>query len=170
MSDSTANPSTPATQAADEVAAAEQHRRQAIDANNGTWDWLGKPASERSASDDEAMTASAYAALHHWRRAARSTPVNEARAQWLVARVWAARGNGALALEHADRCAAVVAAEGLVDFDLAYAHEARARALASLGRLDEARDELALARAVPIADDEDRALVESDLADAQGCC
>ncbi len=167
MSDTAAAHNSVSSEAA---AAAEQHRRQAIDANNGTWDWLGKPAGERTTSDDEAMTASAYSALHHWRRAARSTPVNEARAQWLVARVWAARGNGALALEHADRCAAVVTAEGLADFDLAYAHEARARALACLGRRDEARAELLLARAVPIADDEDRALVESDLADAESCC
>ena len=44
---------------------------------------------------------------------------------------------------------------GCDDFDLAYAHEARARALACLGRLDEAATELAAARAVPIADEED---------------
>ena len=50
------------------------------------------------------------------------------------------------------------------DFDLAYAHEARARALACLGRLDEAGAELAAARAVPIADDEDRKILDGDLA------
>ena len=49
------------------------------------------------------------------------------------------------------------------DFDHAYAHEATARALACLGRLDEARAEFALADAVEIADPEDRAIVESDL-------
>ena len=65
---------------------------------------------------------------------------------------------------HADRAAAIVAAAGLTDFDLAYAHEARARALACLDRLDEAEAELAAARAVPIADDEDRRLVDDDLA------
>ena len=56
------------------------------------------------------------------------------------------------------------AAAGLVDFDLAYAHEARARALACLGRLDEAAAQLAAARAVEIADADDRAIVEGDLA------
>jgi erythromycin esterase-like protein len=67
-------------------------------------------------------------------------------------------------LYHADRCAEHVAAAGLTDFDLAYAHEARARALACLGRLDEAAAELAAAREVLIADDEDRTIVEGDLA------
>ena len=52
----------------------------------------------------------------------------------------------------------------LGDFDLAYAHEARARALACLGRRDEAVAERALAAAVPIADDEDREIVVADLA------
>jgi hypothetical protein len=73
-------------------------------------------------------------------------------------------GQGELALHHADECAAVVAGTGLVDFDLAYAHEARARSLAALGRTVDAEAELAAARAVAIADDEDRAIFESDLA------
>lgn len=57
-----------------------------------------------------------------------------------------------------------MATAGLADFDLAYAHEARARALACLGRLGEARAERAAAQAVPVAGDEDRSIVESDLA------
>ena len=72
-------------------------------------------------------------------------------------------GHGEAALYHADRCAEHVAAGGLADFDLAYAHEARARALACLGRLDEAATELATARTVPIADDDDRSILEGDL-------
>ena len=53
---------------------------------------------------------------------------------------------------------------GLVDFDLAYAHEARARALQALGRTDAAADAWAAAKAVPIADPEDQAIVDADLA------
>jgi hypothetical protein len=52
----------------------------------------------------------------------------------------------------------------LADFDLGYAHEARARALACLGRLDEAAQEFAAARAVEVADDDDREIFEGDLA------
>ena len=58
----------------------------------------------------------------------------------------------------------VVEAAGLDDFDLAYAHEARARALACLGRLDEAAVELKAAHAVPIADPEDKSILDADLA------
>jgi len=96
------------------------HRAQGIAANNGTWDWLGKPDSERTSDDEEQMTLSAYAAAYHWSRATDAGPANEARANWLLSRVWVVRGNGALALHHA--------------------------------------------AAVPIADDEDQNLVETDLA------
>ena len=53
---------------------------------------------------------------------------------------------------------------GLEDFDRAYAHEARARALACLGRVGEAAVELKAAHAVPIGDDEDRDILLGDLA------
>ena len=116
-----------------------------------------------SADEADDMLGRAYTAAHHWRRAARRGPENAARASWLLSRAHAALGQGDAALHHADRCAEHVAAAGLTDFDLAYAHEARARALACLGRLDEAAAELAAAREVPIADDDDRSIVESDL-------
>ena len=72
-------------------------------------------------------------------------------------------GHGELALHHADQCLATATAAALQDFDLAYAHEARARALACLGRLDEAAVDLKAAHAVPIADDEDRSILVGDL-------
>ena len=143
--------------------AGELHRAQAIAANNGTWELLAKPEGERTSDDDEQMTMSAYAAAYHWSRAARRGPENEARANWLLSRVWAVRGNGALALHYGDLCMAVCAAARLADFDLAYAHEARARGLACLGRADLARAERAAAAAVEIADEEDRNIFASDL-------
>lgn len=73
-------------------------------------------------------------------------------------------GHGELALHPAEQCMKVVEEAGLQDFDRAYAQEAKARALACLGRLDEAGVELKAARAVPIADDEDREILEGDLA------
>jgi hypothetical protein len=54
--------------------------------------------------------------------------------------------------------------ELLDDFDLGCAHEARARALAGLGRLDEAAADVASARAVEVVDVDDRQLFEDDLA------
>jgi predicted RNA polymerase sigma factor len=91
--------------------------------------------------------------------------VNRARASWLISRAHAVLGHGELALHHADRSAAHLtqAVHEADDFDHAYAFEARARALACLGRLDEAREAYRRAVAVDIADEQDRAIVRGDL-------
>jgi len=138
------------------------HRAQAIEANNATWELLD--GRTLTPTDVDELLGRAYAASHHWRRAVERTAANDARASWLLSRCHAVLGHGDMALHHADRCAAMVADARLADFDLAYAHEARARALACLGRFDEARVERAAAVAVSIAADEDRELVASDLA------
>ena len=140
------------------------HRKLAIDANNATWEILGKTLNEISDDDAEEMTRRAYSAAYHWQRAEGTSPVNEARASWLLSRVWVVRQNGEQALHHARRCLAVCESVGLEDFDLAYAHEALARAFAALGNDGQARHHLAIAREVPVADSDDRALVEADLA------
>lgn len=145
-----------------EAAEAEQHRRHGITANNATWELLD--GRQLSADEIDDVLGRAYAATYHWRRAARRGPENAARGSWLVSRVHAVLGHGDLALHHADQCLEVVANAGLGDFDLAYAHEARARALACLGRGDEAAVELKAAHAVPIADAEDKAILDADLA------
>ena len=141
------------------------HRAMGVAANNSTWELLGGRTSADDFTPDEIddVLGRAYASTYHWARAADRTPANAARGAWLVSRVHAVLGNGELALHHADRCQAIVAEAQLDDFDLGYGHEARARALACLGRLDEARTERELAVAVPIADDEDREIYEGDL-------
>ena len=68
-------------------------------------------------------------------------------------------------LVSADRCVALCQEHAIADFDLAYAHEARARALRDLGRNEEAATAWAAATSVEIADPEDRAIVEKDFAD-----
>jgi len=138
---------------------ADLHRAQAIAANNSVWELL-----DAEQPDTTELLGRAYAASYHWARAAGRTPANAARASWLLSRCHAVLGHGELALHHADECASVVAASALDDFDLGYSHEARARALAVLGRLDDASIELAAARATTIADDQDREVFESDLA------
>ncbi len=109
------------------------------------------------------MLARAYAAAYHWARAFDSGPANAARAAWLLSRTHAVLGLGELSLHHADQCGRIVAAGGLDDFDLGYSHECRARALACLGRLEDAAAEWDLARATPVADLEDREIYEADL-------
>ena len=137
---------------------ATMHREQAIAANNAVWELL-----DAESPDVTDLLGRAYAASYHWARAADRTAANSARASWLLSRCHVVCGHGELALHHADECAAVVADAGLRDFDLGYAHEARARALAALGRDDEARIELAAARSVEVVDADDREIFEADL-------
>lgn len=138
------------------------HRFQAVEANNSVWELLHR--SDRSAADDEELLQRAYTARYHWARATGRGPANVARGAWLLAKVQHALGEPTLSLRYADECLEVCEQHDLVDFDLAYAHEARARALKALGRDAEADEAWARARAVPVADAEDRALVEADLA------
>lgn len=146
--------------------AADWHRSQAVAANNATWALLDG----RTLVGDEAfdVLGRAYAAAHHWRAATGSASIQGARAAWLCSRVHTLLGDGEAALRLAERCAELVAAgpDGAADFDRVYALEAQARSLACLGRDDEARplQQAALAAAAEVADEEDRKIVDDDLA------
>ena len=139
----------------------EWHRSQGIECNNSTWEMI---EAERTAGNDEEMLRRAYASAYHWARAARRTPANDARGAWLLAKVQLLAGQPNLSLRYADRCMALCREHGLADFDLAYAHEARARALKALGDDVAAAQSWEAAKSVPIADPEDRAIVDADLA------
>lgn len=142
---------------------AEQHRAAAIAANNSTWELLD--GRDLAADEKDDLLERAHAAAYHWRRAEGSTALNLARAAWLISRAQSVAGHGRAALYHAERSAALTSEAGAdaADFDRAYAHEARARALACLGELDAARAAVEAARAVEIADQEDRELVDGDI-------
>jgi hypothetical protein len=141
------------------------HRVQAVTANNSVWELLDGRALQPDEVDD--VLERAYAAAYHWRRAAGSTVVNRARASYLVSRAHAFCGHGELALHHADRYLDLIgrAPDDLADFDHAYGYEARARALAALGRNDDAIEARHRAATVAIADEQDRSIFESDLAE-----
>jgi hypothetical protein len=142
-------------------AAGEWHRAQAIECNNSTWEMI---EAERTPANDEEMLRRAYASTYHWARAVRRGPANEARGAWLLAKVQLLAGQPELSLRYADQCMAVCQEHGLADFDLAYAHEARARALKALGDEIAAAQSWEMAKSVPIADAEDQAILDADLA------
>lgn len=142
-----------------ETTSKDWHRQQAAEAHNATFDLL-----EADPLDTEASLRSAYAAAYHWDRVASKQPENEVRALYLIGKAWLTGGAGELALDYGDRCLAGCLAADLADFDLAYAHELRARALHALGREDEARLEWTEATSIAVADDEDREIVKRDFA------
>ena len=142
--------------------AGEWHRAQGIECNNSIWDLVGEPASPER---DEELLRRAYASAYHWQRAARAMPVNDLRARYMLSKVHHLTGQAERALHYADSCMAMCIELDIIDFDLAYAHEARARALQALGRTDEAAIEWEAAKSTPVADPEDKEIVDLDLAE-----
>ena len=141
-----------------------EHRMLAIEANNSTWEFLDREPGSLSELDNEEMTRRAYAAAYHWSRAENATVINEVRASWLIAKVWIHQSRGDIALPISIRCIDLCLANNIADFDLAYVYEAKARSLACIGDLGGAREAKQFASLVAIADEEDRKLVQADLA------
>lgn len=136
-------------------------RRMAVDLFNGTWRLMEK--ADRTPSEDDRMLHMAHASRYHWE--AVGLPANLARGEWQCSRVYAVLGRAEPSLHHARRVLDICLANGIGDWDLAFAYEAIARARAVAGDAAAARGatELALAAAQEIADDEDRELVLADL-------
>ena len=142
---------------ADESPPSEE-RRLGVELFNATWELIG------SRDDDELMVHTAHASNYHWAMAPERKPENDARGAWLLARVYTLVGRREPALYYAEACFGSCERHALADWDLAFAYEALARASRLAGDDEAARSYLELARSVEIAEDEDRELLESDLA------
>jgi DNA-binding transcriptional MerR regulator len=135
------------------------HRRLGADLFNGTWELMEKE--DRTAEDDDRMVHMVHASCHHWRQI--GMPANFARGEWQCSRVYAVLRRPEPSLHHAGRALDICTEAGIGDWDLAFCHEALARAHAIAGNSEAARTEVERALAVEIAEDEDRALVSADL-------
>ena len=143
------------------------HRAVGIELFNQTWALMDKP--DRTVEEDDAMLHMAHASAHHWRaEGAGATANNLARSEWQVSRVYTVLGRAEPAGHHARRCLEICQANGIGDWDLAYAYEALARAASVAGDAAAAAGYVEQARAVDIAEDEDRDLVRDDLATIPG--
>lgn len=107
----------------------ELHKRLAVELFNGTWELLDK--TDRSPDDNREMLARAHASRWHWGKV--GTPLEFERGDWLISRVYAVLNQAPMALDYARKCLEVCEANGYADFDIAFAHEAVARALALSG-------------------------------------
>jgi hypothetical protein len=137
-------------------------RRIAAELFNHAWTLMEKR--DRTERDTDLMIHAAHASRFLWEDI--GEPVNHARGEWQVARVYALALRPEPALHHARRCLEICERHGIGDFDLAFAHEAIARAHAIAGEGDAARRHVEQARdtAARIADPGDRDLVLDDLA------
>ena len=118
----------------------DAHHYLGIEANQQTWALLTQP--ERSEQDNRRMEHFALASLHHWQHSPHFTPVNAQRGHWLLARVYAVLSRGEESLHQAEACLALTEAHSISGLDRAYAHEAVARAKASLNHTEEAMNHL----------------------------
>lgn len=132
----------------------EFHKKLAVDLFNRTWELMDK--NDRTAEDDERMALAAQASLYHW--SVFGEPVNLARGHWQVARAYSVLKRAEPALHHARRSLEICQAGGIRDFDLAFAHEALARAWAIAGDAEKSQEHIAAARkaAEAIAKPDDR--------------
>ena len=129
---------------------------------NKTWEYLTKE--DRTDVDNEEMIHIAHASRYHWSKIGK--PVNLARGEWLLSRVYAVAGRPDESLKWGKRCMQRCETDDLSTFDHAAASEAIARALAVGGKLEDAaqwRDK-ATEWSTKIQEEEDRKIFEEDLA------
>jgi hypothetical protein len=144
------------------------HRWLGVQLNNRMWDRIdnGSIVPDLTQAEREDLLYSAYASAYHWRQV--GNEANQARGEHLISRMAVGLGESSLALRHARRCLELVAThpEVMEDWDAAFAHEAMARALAANGEVEEARShrEEAMRRAAALSQEEDRAIVDAELA------
>ncbi|HEX38333.1 MAG TPA: hypothetical protein ENG70_05735 [Candidatus Cloacimonetes bacterium] len=107
----------------------QAHQIFAVDFFNKTWDFIEKE--DRTPEEDETMLNLAHASLMHW--AMVGQPINVQRGEWMVANVYTILGRPVAALHHAQNCLDLTNKFDFKDFDLAFAYEIYARALAMQG-------------------------------------
>lgn len=143
-----------------------EERRIAVALFNATWGVLER--TDRTPLDEQRMLHMAHASRYHWGEV--GEPVNLARGEWLCSRVYAVLGRAEPARYHAELCLEICETNGIGDFDVAYAHEALARAHRVAGDAAAAEAEAMAARnlAEGIAEHDDREHFLADLADLLG--
>lgn len=139
------------------------HRQLGVDLFNHAWTLLDK--AERTPDEDDEMLGAAHASRYHWSKASTEAK-HQARGEWQLARVYAVLGRGEPAVHHAQRCLEWCGRGEVEDWDLAYAHEALARAYRVAGDGAKADEHKARARELgdAIADPEDREHFDEDWA------
>jgi len=139
----------------------ECHKKLAIDCFNLVWSLLGKK--ERTTEEDDKMVHAAHASRFHWGEI--GTPIEFERGEWQISRVYSVLSRPHPALYHAKRCLEICQQNNIGDFDIAFAHEAVARANAASGSASEFEKHYRLAKEAgeKIKGKEDREYFFSDL-------
>jgi hypothetical protein len=140
----------------------KSHRRFAVECNNRAWDLATQ--AERSPAENREMLLSAHAAAFHWSKV--GTPLNDVRAEVLLAHVHALLEQGAEALRYAEQVLKFCESNPCEDWDLAFAYAEMAFAASTVDEaiLHRKFYELAEAQGPAIKDEEDRAVFLTEFA------
>jgi hypothetical protein len=141
----------------------DEHRTQAVAYFNAAWDLIETP--DRTAEQDRDMLTLAFASRQHWLEAG-GTAENLTVSDWQVAHTASLAGLADVALAFARAAVDRAESNDLPTWMKASAHEGLARAHAVAGDSANFAYEADLTRALleKVADDDDRELVESQLA------
>lgn len=140
----------------------DAHRKFAVECFNGAWDLIDKP--DRTPDDDAEMLQRVFASRWHWGFV--GGVEQTATGDWQIAHVASLLGYGWMAQQYAQRAFDACEREGWTDWRRASMLEGMARAAAAAGDGDAHVKYYALATEAiaAIPDEEDRALIASQLA------
>jgi hypothetical protein len=108
----------------------EWHKKQAVSLFNATWDLIDKK--DRTHEDEINMIHMAHASRYHWGQI--GGPLEAARGEWQISRVYAILRKGDSALYHGQESLRLCQKNNIGGFDLAFGYEAVARAYRVLDR------------------------------------
>ena len=139
----------------------EYHREEAVRCFNATWDLIDKK--DRTHEDDVNMIHMTHASRYHWGQV--GTALEFSRGEWQISRIYSLLRMGESALFHAREALRLCQENGIGDFDLAFGHEAMARAYSILGNQKDKATYIAKAReaAKAVAKEDDRKYLESEI-------
>jgi hypothetical protein len=145
----------------EKLTADEFHKKIAILTNNSIWPTLDKEKPSEEELEDALHMA--HTSLYHWSKVGQ--PINKARAEYMVARVYCAFKWAEPALYHAEQCLKITEKTGIGDFDLAFAYEVLAKSNAVAGRSTECKKyrELAQKATDAIKGEEDRKICQLEV-------
>jgi len=130
----------------------ERHDKFAVELFNLVWDLMDRE--ERTPEEDDRMLHAAHASRYHWGEI--GTPLEFERGEWQISRVYSVLKRPDGAMHHARRCLEICEANGIGDFDLAFAYEALARASSVAG------DHSGVSRYMRLAEKAGEAIAEED--------
>ena len=108
----------------------EFHKKIAIKSNGGIWSVLDKTSPSKE--DLDSTLEMAFTSLYHWKQIGK--PINIARGEYMISRVFSSMGKGEAALHYAERTLKFTEEdEGKADFDMGFAYEVLAKAYSVLG-------------------------------------